>query len=250
MKKLNMTKQSSGETVVASDPSWRGLYRVGGVSAVLVGVLFLVAIVLLPITPQAPSSGGVAMLQFIASNRSIYVLEQVLGIAPVFLAIVALLALYIALKHLNKSHAAIGALVAIVSQLLPLAYMTFGSLVYLSDQYAAATTDAQRTVFATASESFMAVNNAVSAAGVDPILTAGAIGILVISLVMLKGVFHKGVAYLGIVTGVLGIISALGIIIRPLANPPPLGIGYIFYAVLNTIWFVAVGSKLYKLGRD
>jgi len=122
--------------------------------------------------------------------------------------------------------------------------------VYLSDQYAAATTDAQRATFATAAEGFIAVNNAVSAAGVDPILTAGAIGILVLSLVMLKGMFHKGVAYLGIVAGALGVISALGVIIRPLATPPPLGIGYIFYACSTRSGFVAVGLKLYKLGRD
>ena len=245
-----MTLQSSGETGVAPDPSWRGLYRAGGISAILIGVLFIVAIVFIAITPQAPSSGGISTLQYIAANRSIYIIGQILGIPSIFLGIVALLALFVALKHFNKNHAAIGSLVAIVAQLLPLAYLTFGSLVYLSDQYAAATTEAQRTAFATAAEGFIAVNNAVSAAGVDPILTAGAIGILILSLVMLKGVFHKGVAYLGIVAGALGIISALGIFIRPLANPPPLGIGYIFYGVLNTAWFVAVGYKLYKLGRD
>ena len=33
------------------------------------------------------------------------------------------------------------------------------------------------------------------------------IGILIISLVMLKGVSHKGIAYLGIVTGVIAILS-------------------------------------------
>jgi len=35
-----------------------------------------------------------------------------------------------------------------------------------------------------------------------------AIGILVISLVMLRGVFHKGIAYLGIATGAIGAIAA------------------------------------------
>jgi len=83
----------------------------GGVSAILMGVLFLVAIALLPITPQARAL-AVATLQYIASNRSIYIVNQLLGIAPVFLGIIALLALYMALKHLNKSYAAIGALVA------------------------------------------------------------------------------------------------------------------------------------------
>ena len=126
-----------------------------------------------------------------------------------------------AIKNLNKSNAAIGSVLAIVSQAIVLAYMTFGGLVYLSDKYMAATTDAQRTPFATAAEWPIAVMNAVSAAGIDPLLTACAIGVLIISFVMLKGIFPKGVAYLGIITGALGIVSAFGIIVRPIAVPPP-----------------------------
>ncbi len=124
--------RSSEEAVAGLDPSWRGLYKAGGVSGVLVGILFIINIVLLFTTPQAPSSGGAATLQYIASK--------------------------------------------------------------------------------------------------------------------LKGVFPKGVAYFGIVTGALGIISAFGIIVRPIAVPPPLGIGYTVYAFFLTIWFVAVGLKLYRLG--
>ena len=157
--------RSSGEAVAGPDPSWRGLYKVGGISGVLVGILFIINVVLLFTTPQAPSSGGAATLQYIASNRSIYIIEQVVGLTPIFLEIVALLALYMAINNLNKSNAAIGSVLAIVSQAIVLAYMTFGGLVYLSDKYMAATTDAQRTAFATAAEWPIAETNAVSAAG-------------------------------------------------------------------------------------
>ena len=68
------------------------------------------------------------------------------------------------------------------------------------------------------------------------------IGILIISLIMLKGVFHKGVAYLGIVTGALGIISE--------ALRPILGVGYIVFFVLEVIWLIAVGWELYRLGSS
>lgn len=55
-------------------------------------------------------------------------------------------ALYVALRHLNKSYAAIGAIVAIACQILFLAYIpVVQGLAYLGDQYAAATTDVQRT---------------------------------------------------------------------------------------------------------
>jgi hypothetical protein len=158
-------ERSSEEPEAFPDPSWRGLYKVGGISGVLVGILFIINIVLLFTTPQAPSSGGAATLQYIASNRSIYVIEQVVGLTPIFLEIIALLAIYMAINNLNKSNAAIGSVLAIVSQAIVLAYMTFGGLVYLSDKYMAATTDAQRTAFATAAEWPIAETNAVSAAG-------------------------------------------------------------------------------------
>ena len=244
------TQKPPGEVVVGPGPSWRGLYKVGGVSGVLTGVLLIISMVLIFTTPQAPSSGGSATLQYIASNKLVYIVEQVLGIAPVFLEIIALLALYMVIKNLNKSYAAIGSVLAIVSQSIVLSSMTFGGLVYLSNNYMAATNDAQRATFATAAEWALAQNNAVSASGIDPIMTSCAIGVLVISLVMLKSIFHKGIAYWGIATGILGIISAFGIVIRPIAVPPPLGIGYVLFAFLLTAWFVALGTKLYRLGSS
>ena len=93
-----------------------------------------------------------------------------------------------------------------------------------------AATAAQHTAFATAAEVFIAENNITSAAGIlDPV-------------VMLKDVFPKGVAYLGIVTGALRIISEA---LRPLIGP-----GYFVYGLLLPIWFLVVGWKLYWLARD
>jgi len=232
------------------DPSWRSLYIAGGISGVLIGILLVLAIVLLSITPQAPSSGGVATLRYIASNRLLYIVGQVIGFAPVFLEIVVFLALLMALKGFNKSATAIGSVLAIISQAIVLASVNFGGLVSLSDNYMAAATDAQRAVFANAAEWAIAYNNSVSASGIDAIMTSCAIGVLILSLVMLKGVFHKAIAILGITTGILGIISAFGIFISPLPVTPQLGIGYTLYAFFLTIWFVAVGFKLYKLGKD
>jgi hypothetical protein len=182
------------------------------------------------------------MLQYIASHKPVYIIELVSFVGLSLPAMVVFLALYVALKHLNKSYAALGALVGIASEVIALAYNSSPpslntGLLYLSDQYVAATTAAQRAAFATAAEGLIAVSNAVNAAG---ILTA--MGILIFSLVMLKGVFHKGVAYLGIATGAIGIISEA---LRPIIGP-----GYYIYGLLLPIWFVAAGWKLYRLARD
>ncbi len=231
--------RSLRKAAAAPDPSWSGLYRAGGISGVLFAVLTIVSIVLVFTKPLQPSAGGEATLKTIAANRSLYILKQVLWLGPSVLTMVVFLALYRALKHLDKSTAAIGALLGIAAEVLTLAYPTTGegapALVSLSDRYMAATTDAQRAAFASAAEAFIAQNDIPSAPG---ILTA--IGILALSLVMVRGVSHKGVAYLGLATGAIGIISES---LRPL-----LGLGYIGYGLLLPTWFLAVGWKLYQLG--
>jgi len=237
-------ERASGEAEASPGRSWRGLYRAGGVSAVLFVVLTIVSFVLAFITPQPQSSsgslmlpGGVATLQYIASNRSVFILDQLLFVGPVVLTMVVFLALYVALKHLSKSYAAIGAVVGIVGVVLSLVPLSLvGGLVYLSDHYVAATTVAQRAGFATAADSLIAQNNIVSAGGI-----LFAVGVLVISLAMLKGVFHKGIAYLGIATGVVGTICEA---LRPILGP-----GYSIYLIL-LIWLIAVGWKLYRLGAS
>ncbi len=240
METLNIGK-SSGEASL--DSSWRGLYRAGGISAFLYVVLtFVGPLVLGFIPPQAPSAGGVATfaggaatLQYIASNEAVFILGQVLLMGPSMLALVTFLALYMALKHLNKSYAAMGAFSVLTSGILTLgSFSLVSGLVSLSGEYTAATTAAQRAAFTTAAEGLIAVYNAMI---INGILLA--IGILIISFVMLKGVFPKSVAYLGIVTGVVGIFCE---IFRPV-----IGYGYAVYLILY-IWLIAVGWKLYRLG--
>src|SRR5512135_1411623 len=231
--------RSSGKAEASLDLSWSELYRVGGIAAILFVVLTIVSLVLEVTTPSQPNSGGAATLQYIASHRKVYILKQVLWFGPCVLAMVVFLALSVALKHLNKSYAALGAVVGIASWALTLAWPATGggapALVYLSDHYVAATTDEQRAAFAAAAEGFIAQNIIPNAPG---ILTP--VGILILSFVMLRGVFHKGIAYLGIATGAIGTVSE--------ALRPMLGVGYIGYGLLLPIWFLAVGWKLYRLG--
>ncbi len=230
---------SSAAAANRPDPSWRSLYRAGGLSGIIIVVPYLLAIVLVSVAPPPLESSGEETLQYIASHRWLYIIEQVLWSAPGVLALVVFLALYAALKDLDKGYSAIAALIGISSWALTLALPTTGGgatvLVYLSDQYEAAASAEQRTAMVTIAEGLIAENNTPSLVGV---LTT--VGILLVSLVMMKGVFPRWIAYLGIATGVVGIVSET---LRPL-----LGVGYSVYGVLLLVWFVTVGWKLYRLG--
>jgi hypothetical protein len=225
---------------IAADTSWNKLYALGAVCALLYVVLVLVPLVLVFAAPPVPASGGAAVLQYIVSNKAAYMAQLVCFVGLSVPALVVFLAGGIALKQVDKSLAAIGALFGIGSEIIALALGSspqslHGGLVVLADQYVGAA-GAQQASLASAADALMAATNAVSAAG---ILTAA--GILVLSIVMLKGVFHKAVAWIGIATGALGIASE--------AFRPMMGMAYIVYGLLLPTWFILVGVKLLSLRR-
>jgi len=170
--------------------SWKALYGAGGVSVFLYIILgIIIPGVLFLFMPYDTSMNGAEILQFIASHRTWWIIIQTLTLGPSLLAIIV----FIALRHINKSYAALGVVIAAACQLLFVAYYpVVMGLVCLSDQYVNAA-ESQKAVLSAAAEALLAQNNAF-----NPLYeSVFAVGVLIISLVMLKGVFHKGVAYLG-----------------------------------------------------
>jgi hypothetical protein len=181
------------------------------------------------------------VLAYIASHKAVYLVELVCFVGLSVPALLVFASLAVSLKGIDKSLAATGALIGIVSEVLALALNSSppslnGTLVYLSDQYAAAASEAQRLALATAAEGSIASANAVASAG---ILTA--LAILVLSLAMLRGPTRRAAAYLGIVTGAAGIVLE--------ALRPAVGMAYAIYGLLLPAWFVVVGVRLHRDGR-
>lgn len=233
--KISITKDTN-----SPDPSWKDLYKAGGISA----ILYVIIAVIVPffIYISNPKFSYIVngtdiadILKLIASNKILWIVLQTTVLGTSFFAIITFVALFVALKHLNKSYALIGTTITITCHILFIAYYPIlMGLTYLGEHYNA---EIQSTSLATAAEALLAINNAF-----NPLYeSVFAISILIISLVMLKGVFHKRVAYLGIVTAISAFIALL--------LWPILGIGYFWWWLLFMIWFIAVGWKLYKLSK-
>jgi len=169
------------------------------------------------------------------------VVHQQFWLVPGLFTAVMYLALYVALEPLHRSLAALGCAIGGVAWALTLAMPTTSTgapaLVYLSDQYAAASDPGQRAALAAAAEGLIAINRTPTAVGV---LTT--VGMLIVSLVMLRGVFAGWVAYLGIATGLLGIASEA---LRPVIEG-----GYGVYGVLLLVWVGAVGWRLSRRATE
>jgi len=218
------------------DTSWKALYRLGSVAAVLYVVLaVLIPLVLVVSVDYDFELDGAALLEFIAEHRTWWITLQGLVLGPSVMLIFAFAALYVALRQLEKTIAAIAALIAISSQILFLAYFpVVTGLAYLSDQFVAAVSPERRAALVGGAEALAAMNNAYG-----PSDTMIALGVLLYSLVMLKGVFRRSVAYLGMAVFVAAVIGA--------ALKPVVGAAYLWWWALFVPWIIAVAIKLHTL---
>ncbi|MGH2537143.1 MAG: hypothetical protein ACRDHL_07095 [Candidatus Promineifilaceae bacterium] len=69
------------------------------------------------------------------------------------------------------------------------------------------------------------------------------IGIFIAGLVMLKGVFRKSTAYLGVAIGIFALIASVGPFVVS-----ALDVAIIIVSTLTMVWFWLVGYRLYRLG--
>ena len=218
------------------DPAWEQLYRAGALSAAVAVVAYAAALVIVVTTSAPPTSGGAQVLEFIAAHRTIYVVRQLLWLTPSLLLMVVVLALAVAARRRSRSLAAIAGLIAATSWALSFAWPTTGdgslAMVLLSDRYAAASTPAARAPFVGGAEVLIALNDVPAVIGVLQTL-----GILLISLMLLQGPLSAGVAWLGVTTGAIGLISE---ILRPI-----LGWAYALYGLLLFAWLIWVAIALW-----
>jgi hypothetical protein len=230
----------------AVDPAWKGLYRLGGIS-LIVGPLILIPELFLLFTGPPQTSGTSARLTFLASNKLGFITFIGIFILRDTLFIIGILALYFALKGVNRTYMLIANVLMLIGTVSEIGVgATFNYVqIALGDSYAAATTDAQKAAYvASADLAIGVVSSVVSLQGIFFVAA-----IIIISLVMLKGIFHKILAYVGIV---LGIVSFVGGIAGGFGPPPFSIIGILAltsFSILGFIWLPIVGYKLYKLGR-
>ena len=224
---------------VGSATSWSRLYRAGAVSAALAVTLYVAALVIVAVTTAPPASGGSEMLEYVDSHRTSYIVRQLLWLGPSLFLMVVFLALAVALRHRDKSFAAIAGLISVTSWAVSLAWPTTGDgslvMVLLSDRYADAATATERAPFVAGADLLIALNDVPSAIGV-----LQTVGVLLISLLMLRGTFSRRLAWLGVATGVIGIVSE--------ALRPVLGWSYALYGLLLFGWLIWITLALWTHG--
>jgi hypothetical protein len=242
---IRITGQQIGEESMSDeqmmvhvvDPEGNWLYRVGGICALVIGLAYLITIALYA-RVGAPPSGGEAWLKYLAGRTTEWWAILGLSVFTDLLYVPVAFALYFALKGVARAVTLVATAFVGLFIVLDLAvtWTNYASLITLGGTYAAATNDAQRVAYVAAAT----YASAVLASHLENVYAIAILsfGILLIGLVMLKGIFNKITAYVGLVTGVLGIVSIAGWNVTVILN-----------AVFATVWLLLVGYGLYRLAK-
>ncbi len=213
--------------------SWNGVIKAGGLSLIVGGIIlfgFILSIfifqVQLPLTAEGFLENPLppALLFSLAALGEFLLMPGVLGI-------------YFSLKKFNESQMLLGTAIWISS--IPMFLVSRGqviSLVTIAENYAASADATQRAAY------FATVQYALDLSGVFAGMALILLGVggIILGLVMLKGVFGKRIGYLVILAGALTVMGTFGIIFEPLT------IGTLFGLILNGVWQVIIGIKLFK----
>ena len=223
----------------AVDLDGKSLYRVGGISALAIGIAYIIIIPLFAHVGGAPSSGGEAWLKYLEGRTTVWWAILGLSVFTDFLFVPVALSLYLALERVNRNAMLVATAFVGLFVVLDMAVLwtNYASLLTLSALHTAATTDVQRASYVAAADYASAV--LASHTEVFYSIVDLSLAILIIGFVMLKakGIFNKTTAYLGLAAGIFGIISIAGFFVIIIIN-----------ALLVTLWLLFVGYRLFKLG--
>lgn len=226
--------------VKTADVTWKPLFRIGAVAALIEIAIIVIQAPIFMLYPQPTTvMGHFAQFQ---SNRLLGLLDLdlMLILAEVF-SVPILLALYAALRRASPSIMAIALTFGLGGIMLFIAVNPTFAILYLSDQYAAATTGVQRAAFLAAGESLWANYNG-TAFGLFFVFSG--IAFVLIAVVMLRsGIFGKITAIVGILMGAMMLIPPL-----PFLGTVPLVLSYIVI-VPTAIWYSLIARRLFLLAR-
>lgn len=230
-----------------ADSRYKSLYKLGGAAALIVVALTLGETIGYIFYPQ-PSAVSDWFTLF-QSNR-IVGLFSFWGLEVPMYAMFALvfLALYVVLRKANPGLVVIALTFALLGVGIFFATNNPFSMLSLSNRYAAATTDAQRSALLAAGEAVLANTGQRGVGGFNVGLFLVSVAGLIASSVMLQSnSFSRSIAYVGILAHVLSLAEYLR---QALTQSEIVAFLVILpYALCLVMWYVLVGRRLYQLGR-
>lgn len=229
----------------ANDSVSRSLCKAGGIASFIFILYSLVTMVVLTFLGGQPSTAYEAFSMF-RTNRILGLLRMdFLTVIFIPLYYLIFLGIFFALNGQKNAWSIIALFSVFIGVTLLLATPSVLSMMNLSDKYAAATNEIQKSQLISAGEAILASD---MWHGTGAVLGGVLIqfGALILSILMIPGkVFNKFTAYIGIVTHGLDFAHIFFLFIAPT-------VGVILVAMAGTLyllWFPLIGARLIQIGK-
>ena len=244
----------------SADPSWRNLYTIGGIAGLVAVFVFrrnlgaelmlLSSYEIIRGVPTTPLITAIDWFRLFQDNPLVgLTLLNFFDLIEYALLGLVFLALYGALKQNNRSAMVIATTSGLIGITVSFTSNQAFAMLALSEQYASATTDTQRSIFLAAGEALLAMNNPDSiyqGTGIYMSLFLVLIAGLIISVVMLRSeLFSKATAITGILANGIGLCYFITLALAPAIYwiPHPIS------APFRVIWYFLIAIRLFKLGK-
>jgi hypothetical protein len=230
-----------------SEPRWKGLFRLGGVTAVVIAALLLAEIVVYAALPQP--ANVVERFTQLRTNALFGLLTlDLLGIISYLLFVPTILSFYMLLRKTNEAITLVATVLFFVGIAAFFATNTALPMLSLSNQYAASSSDAERAILLAAGQSMLTLFNE-NAFHLSYLIVSAAW--LLVSTVMLRSMtFGRVTSYAGALAGAAGIVA----VVLELSSPRVrlVAISCYFAAIIFlTVWVALAGRRLCQIGfRD
>ena len=232
------------------ESSWKSLYRVGGVAALIIVTVALIEIMITFFPEGNAPQQTVGDWFSLFENNWFFGLRNLglLNIIITLLGIPAFLALYGAHRQVNQAYAMLAMIIFFIGVAIFLATNRVFPMLELSHHYTAATTDAQKTIALAAGQAMLAVGRSHSPGTWLGFFLSEIAG-FTISVVMLKGkIFSRATAYAGIVGfSCLMVFELLSSFVPSLADAAM--ILAMIGGLSSMAWYILLARRLFQLGR-
>ena len=252
-----MDNPSNSET---DQVAWRALYITGGIAALLAVFVFrrnlgaelalLGNFGIISGVPKTPMTSAIDWFNLLQESRLIgLTLLNFFDLVEYALLGLIFLALYTTLRQTHKSAMLIATASGLIGITVYFASNQAFAMLALSERYAAATTDVQRSIYLAAGEVLLAINNPGTihqGTGIYVSYFLVLLSGLIISIVMLRSdIFSKATAITGILANGIGLCYFIALVFTPAIYwiPHPIS------APFRVVWYFLIAVTLFKLAK-
>lgn len=227
-------------SVETTTPDWKVFYRYSAVAAlIMVGIIIVQLIVFMAAPPPLVGS-AIDWFTLFQENKLIGLIDfELLMIIYTLISIPITLSLYHALRRTDPAFTALYVALSLIGVVCFVAARPAFEMLLLSDQFAAAATEAQKSSLLAAGEATLAAFHG-TAFHVSYVL--GSLSGLIVSLVMLRSpIFSRATAYVRIASSLFDFglyIPTIGIFIS------------IFSVLFLFVWNIMIARRLFQLARS